>query len=136
MNSFFFFFVDVVLTFFLFFFDFFDAGRSFHSKFWTEKEGASTWSPLDLTERFVTRQTPVGNVASDRRNDRASTVAGTSPEMSAQEYTGQLPGCAIQYWPFGVRPNRCCPTMDDTASQVRVMCRTIARESRHMRCSG
>src|SRR5260370_3893403 len=75
----------------------------------------------------VTRQTPVGNVPSDCLNERASVVTGVSPVMSVHEYI------ATQYWPLGVRPSKCWPTIADTASQFRVMWRTIALESRHIR---
>ena len=61
-------------------------------------------------------------------------VTGVSPVMSVQEYIRLR--AETQYWPLGVSPNRCWPTIDDTASQFSVMCRTMALESRHMRWMG
>src|SRR5882757_782066 len=87
-------------------------------------------SHLPSVATVVTRQTPVGNVPRDCLNERASVVTGVSPVMSVHEYID------LQYWPLGVRPSRCCPTIEETASQLSVMWRTMAFESRHIRCMG
>src|SRR5580658_6321687 len=74
-------------------------------------------SRLPSADTVVTRHTPVGNAARDCRKDRASEVCGMSPVISVQEYI-HLPAYG-QYWPFGVRPSICCPTIADTASQFK-----------------
>src|ERR1700722_10211325 len=76
-------------------------------------------SRLPSSATVVTRQTPVGNVPNDWRKERASDVVGVSPVMRVQEYMVRRQGA--QYCPLGVSPNRCCPTMADTASQFSVM---------------
>src|SRR5580704_5686074 len=64
-------------------------------------------SRLPPSDTVVTRQTPVGNVPSDWRKERASDVVGVSPVMRVQEYMVRRQGGSVL--PLGSQSQQVLP---------------------------
>src|SRR6202789_1913289 len=68
-----------------------------------------------------------GHQANPRREGRQGLPKGSCIGGLRYVARDQSPGIhtssslSAQYWPFGVSPSKCCPTMEDTASQFKVM---------------